>query len=995
MAEEIEIVNVGGDGVASEATLKSLADSIKALAKSTGKDPRAEEAKLMKTANEARKSGIKVIKDQNDAMEDLTTSAERASKQMDSMGRGIGNLVLNGIGAVLGSAVNLGKELAFGGDRMTDFARHLPVVGGHLAVLTQFVDDNIDSFRQLAGVGVDFGETIFEVRRQAAVAGVSLDAFQQAVINNSTELARFGGNAQSGARALAQISGSVSSKLGDGFDRLGISMEEQVDYTAQYLAQQTRVGRAQTMTQAQLSAGAGEYILQLDRLAKLTGKSRDELAAEMAAEAVSPAMNILYNSLADGGAQIKGQLSSIGASAGPEMRAAMEELIAFNGVPQTEFAKSLLLLNPELSGLAQNMRDNNASMEDIESALAQTQRNAVERARNDVDILTVDAQRGGLISQAIDVALGINKQQGDAAEVAAAQNAAMEDETRSLLSFQRRVAELRGAFNEAAIENGIFGGLQEALSTGLRDGLGVAMASTAVVTAIAGIFAANSIKNRIADMIGGGRESRRGGGRGGMMGAAGRGAGAGIAGLGRGVGAGISGLGNGLAAAGLKAPAIIAGGVAIGAAIGAIGLGVAGATWLMGEALPNLAEGLEPFGEIDGAALKSASVGLLALSGGIAAFGAGSFVAGIANLGATAMDTISEFLGGQTVMQRIEAFNGLNIDAASMQANAEAIVAFGNAMAALDGLGDAAKANMMSNLFDGITNFFGGDTALPIAKISDFGSVTLPVQAIRNNAEAVVAYANAMDSLSIGADSFSSLVSNAFDAINSVFFGDDKVYPWDKVKLFADAGLDKAKVQTQSEAVAAFANAMSLFPESIPTERVGGVFGSLKDIFFGEVEFPWDSVKAFGDADISAEGVQKNADAMVAFATGIAGFTSVDIANVALPNMRNLSEAVQALDTNFDSEKIDDYEDALFNLADTIDTLNEKIRENNALAAQSISASAAASGDGGGGGGASRELIQMLSQLNTTMENMKEELDDQGDTHDRIMRAVRALKPGI
>ena len=346
-------------------------------------------------------------------------------------------------------------------------------------------------------------------------------------------------------------------------------------------------------------------------------------------------------------------------------------------------------------------------------------------------------------------------------------------------------------------------------------------------------------------------------------------------------------------------------------------------------------------------------------------------------------------------MQRIEAFNALQIDAASMQANAEAIVAFGNAMAALDGLGDAAKANMMSNLFDGITNFFGGDTAIPIAKISEFGAVTLPVQAIRNNAEAVVAYANAMDSLSIGADSFSSLVSNAFDAINSVFFGDDKVYPWDKVKLFADAGLDKAKVQTQSEAVAAFANAMSMFPESIPTERVGGVFGSLKDIFFGEVEFPWDSVKAFGDADISAEGVQKNADAMVAFATGIAGFTSVDIANVALPNMRNLSEAVQALDTNFDSEKIDDYEDALFNLADTIDTLNEKIRENNALAAQSISASAAASGDGGGGGGASRELIQMLSQLNTTMENMKEELDDQGDTHDRIMRAVRALKPGI
>jgi hypothetical protein len=928
LAEEIEIVNVGGDGVASEATLKSLADAVKKLAQSTGKDPRAEEAKLMKTANEARKSGIKIVKDQNDAMEDLTTSAERASRQMDSMGRSIGNLVLNGIGAVLGSAVNLGKELAFGGDRMTDFARHLPVVGEHLAVLTQFVDDQIDSFRQLAGVGVDFGETIFEVRRQAAVAGVSLNAFQQAVINNSTELARFGGNAQSGARALAQISGSVSSKLGDGFDRLGISMEEQVDYTAQYIAQQTRVGRAQTMTQAQLSAGAGEYILQLDRLAKLTGKSRDELAAEMAAEAVSPAMNILYNSLVDGGKQIKGQLSSIGASAGPEMRAAMEELIAFNGVPQTEFAKSLLLLNPELSGLAQNMRDNNASMEDIESALAQTQRNAVIRARNDVDILTVDAQRGGLISQAIDVALGINKQQGDAAKVAAEQNKALEDESRSLLSFQRRVAELRGAFNEAAIENGIFGGLQGALSEGLKDGLGTALASGAVITAIAGIITLAWGGKKVVEAISGGRNSpsRRGGG---MLGAAGRGAGSAISGLGRGTGAAITGISTGLKFAGRGAGYIIAGGGAIGAAIALIGAGIAGATWLMGKSLPTLAEGLEPFTKLDGEALKKASGGLLALSGGIAAFGAGNFAAGIANLGATAMEKISNFLGGETVLQRIEAFNALDIDADSMKSNAEAVVAFGNAMSALSGLDDAAKATMMATLFESVSSIFT-----------------------------------------------------------------DTVYPWDEVKLFANAGLDTAKVKKQSEAVAAFATAMDLFPESIPTEKVGGIFKGIVELFAGQDKFPWDSVKEFGDADISATGVQANADAMIAFTTGIAGFTNTDITNVAIPNMGRLSEAVRDLDTNFDSEKIDDYEDALYNLADTIDILNEKIRENNALAAQTIG-NAAAAGGNGGGGGASRELIQMLSQLNTTMENMKVELDDQGDTHDRIMRAVRALKPGI
>lgn len=995
MAEEIEIVNVGGDGVASEATLKSLADSIKALARSTGKDPRAEEAKLMKTANEARRSGIKIIKDQNDAMDDLTTSAERASRQMDSMGRGIGNLVLNGLGAVLGSAVNLGKELAFGGDRMTDFARHLPVVGEHLAILTQFVDDQIDSFRQLAGVGVDFGETIFEVRRQAAVAGVSLDAFQQAVVNNSTELAKFGSSAQSGARALAQISGGVSSRLGDGFDRLGISMEEQVDFTAQYLAQQTRIGRAQTMTQAQLSAGAGEYILQLDRLAKITGKSREELAAEMAAEQIAPAMNILYSTMEDGGAELRGQLSNIGAAAGPEVRDAFEELIAFSGVPQTEFAKSLLLLNPELSGLAINMRNNNASMEEIESALGRTQQNALEQARNNTDILTVDAQRQGMVSQAIAAMLGFNQQTGDAAAAAAAQNDAMNDATRDLLGIERRIAEIRGAFNEAAVENGIFGGLQEALSAGLRDGLGVALGSAAVITAIAGAFAAAGLGRRALEAIGGGRESNRGGGRGGgMLGAAGRGAGAGLSGLGRGAGAGIAGLGNGLAAAGLKAPAIIAGGVAIGAAIGAIGLGIAGATWLMGEALPNLAEGLEPFQNLDGAALKSASGGLLALSGGIAAFGVGNFVAGIANLGSNAMDAIGSFFGGTTVFEKIKQFNDLQINADTMKANADAIVAFGNAMGSLTGLDDASFSNMTANLFDGITNLFGGETGLPLTQIQEFGSVVLNKENIKNNSEAVVAYAEAMNALTPGQDALGTLIANVFDTITSVFFG--KSYPWDVVKKFEDAGLDKVKITAQSEAVAAFANAMSLFPAEIPTERVGGVFGAIKDIFFGEVEFPWDAVKTFGDAQINAQGVTDNAAAMVAFADGIAGFAATDIEAVVIPNMRNLTVGVGDLNNAFDAEKIDDYEDALWNLKDTISDLNDEIRENNSLAASTIdNAAAARSGGGDGGGGSNRALIQLLTDLNTTMTNIKDELDDQGDTQDRTLRAVRALGNGL
>ena len=983
MAEEIEIINVGGDGVASEATLKSLADAIKALAKSTGKDPRAEEAKLLKTANEARKSGIEIIKDQNDAMDDLTTSTERANRQMDSMGKGIGNLVLNGIGAVLGSAVNLGKELAFGGDRMTDFAKHIPVVGEHLAVLTQFVDDNIDSFRQLAGVGVDFGESIFEVRRQAAVAGISLDAFQNVVANNSEVLAQFGGNAERGARAFAQVSGGVQANLGPQLSRLGITMEEAGEMTASYLNIQTRVGRTQTMTQGQLTSGAGEYLLQLDRLAKITGKSREALAAELEQNAISPAMNILYSTLADGGAEIQGTLQVLKDKVGPEAADALETLIARNGVPiMGTLSQGLAQLNPEIMTLAQGLRDGSMDMEDAVRIMGDTQAMAAERARNEGDILTVLAEQGNVQALAVSSMLGFNTSVEDAAAAAANQQQAMDDQSRGMLDFERQVANVRNEFNRSFVENGIFSGLQEALSGGLSSGLAIALGSAAVVTAIAGVFGANALKNKVADALGGGRESRRGGGR------MGRAAGSGIAGLGRGVGAGISGLGNGLAAAGAKSPMIALGGLAIGAAIAAIGAGIAGATWLMGEALPNLAEGLESFADLDGANLKRVAGGLAAMSVALGVFGAGTAIASIGNT----ISNIIDSLPGKTPLEKLVEFANTPINSASVTSNANALKSFGEAMASVN-LGGSAIDGLVTNLFDGITAFFGGET-LPLTKLQEFGNVTLPTAAIKNNAEAVTAFGEAMSSLgSVGGTAFSSLLANVFDGITE-FFGGDKVYPWDQVILFSNSGMDKRKVQSQSEAVAAFATAMSLLPEEIPTTRIGGLFDTIASIFVGREEFPWDAVRRFGEADIDSVAVQSNAEAMVAFSNGIAGFASVDISNVVIPNMNNLSEAVQNLDTNFDSEKIDDYEDALFNLADTIDTLNEKIRENNALAAQTIGNTAAAAG-GGGGGGSSRELVQLLSQLNTTMENIKEELDDQGDTQDRTMRAVRALKPGI
>jgi hypothetical protein len=119
----------------------------------------------------------------------------------------------------------------------------------------------------------------------------------------------------------------------------------------------------------------------------------------------------------------------------------------------------------------------------------------------------------------------------------------------------------------------------------------------------------------------------------GTAGAASRGAsavGTFLGGLGSGIGSILSGLAQGIAA--FANPMVVLGAAAIGAAIVAIGAGIAGATWIMGKALPTLAEGMRAFAEIDGSALGRTGLGMISLGAGLAAMAAGSIVSGIAGL---------------------------------------------------------------------------------------------------------------------------------------------------------------------------------------------------------------------------------------------------------------------------------------------------------------------------------------------------------------------------
>lgn len=118
-------------------------------------------------------------------------------------------------------------------------------------------------------------------------------------------------------------------------------------------------------------------------------------------------------------------------------------------------------------------------------------------------------------------------------------------------------------------------------------------------------------------------------GRAAAGGAASRGAGI-VAGLGRGGGSLLEGAATGLRA--FAAPQVLLGATILAGSIAIIGAGIAGATWIMGKALPTLAEGMKAFTEIDGNALKNTGVGMMSLGAGLAALTVGSITAGLGSL---------------------------------------------------------------------------------------------------------------------------------------------------------------------------------------------------------------------------------------------------------------------------------------------------------------------------------------------------------------------------
>jgi len=124
---------------------------------------------------------------------------------------------------------------------------------------------------QESGAAASDGMTgVFEDAKKLGLSMNQLDSMVGLVAANSQELALMSGSVAQGRKEFAKVGEALESSR-EGFFKMGISQEAQNESMMRYVKNMTLSGRAQTMTTKELADGARSYIMEQDRLTKLTG----------------------------------------------------------------------------------------------------------------------------------------------------------------------------------------------------------------------------------------------------------------------------------------------------------------------------------------------------------------------------------------------------------------------------------------------------------------------------------------------------------------------------------------------------------------------------------------------------------------------------------------------------------------------------------------------------------------------------------------------------
>jgi len=257
-----------------------------------------------------------------------------------------------------GSFASLGSTIVGLTSVVGKLASAIPLVGGAAKALAEgvgeaakFVLDQLDTmaknYQTLGDASAGAADGVDGLLRQFNQLGnYSLPAFAKAVKANTVGLSAFQGTAALGAEELSKIAGVLTT--GDTarqFLKLGISLEGVGDAAATFISNSSRLGLLQGDTTEELTKKTQNYILEVDKIARMTGQTREQQQQEAQKTLINTRFRAKLADMAANGQekaaeQLQRYADGMGGAAGDAIRAYA------TGIPATkEAAKAGILFN--------------------------------------------------------------------------------------------------------------------------------------------------------------------------------------------------------------------------------------------------------------------------------------------------------------------------------------------------------------------------------------------------------------------------------------------------------------------------------------------------------------------------------------------------------------------------------------------------------------------------------------------------------------------------
>lgn len=296
------------------------------------------------------------------ALQGLDEATKKASVGLDAFGRelktvpgqvarGMGNFAKTvGQGDTSFKALNGVVDMA--ANAMAGLAKTIPLAGEGLAAgikataeaskfMLEQMDQTTKAFNDLGQVGALTAKGMTGLQQQFLASGLQLNTFVKQVNENSVALARFRGLTGEGAEDFSKITGELTRGTDDSLRLLGMNAEQIGETVGAFVSQQTRLGRAQTMSNAELTEGAKRYAMELDTLSKVTGMSRAAIQKQQDAALSESRFRAALHGMSDQQQKDFMRLQTVMSGFGQELGQGTRDLIS-NGVANTDASRKLM-----------------------------------------------------------------------------------------------------------------------------------------------------------------------------------------------------------------------------------------------------------------------------------------------------------------------------------------------------------------------------------------------------------------------------------------------------------------------------------------------------------------------------------------------------------------------------------------------------------------------------------------------------------------------------